>query len=131
MFSSQVGAISETVVELDLLRQNYNVLYPTVPARYDLLAEVEPKKYISIQVKTARTDVRDGNLRVTYDVPYDKTQVDLIAVYDPKHDKLYYIPVEDIPPENKGFTLRITKRKNKRKTDSLTASNYKKFPYTA
>lgn len=125
--SSRVGCISETAIELDLLNRGFNVLYPTIPTRYDRLVETA-HGFVRVQIKTARVDARDGNLRVTYEFPYDPKQVDVIAVFDPHHNEIYYIPISDIPEGAKGFTIRITERKNKRKTNSLMASEYKNFP---
>lgn len=129
MLPSQVGAVSESIVEADLLRKGYNVCYPKVPTRYDLLCEVGSDKFIRIQVKTAYI-TETGNLRVKYEMPYDASQVDVIAVYDPNHDALYYVPIEDIPTNARGFSLRITKRKYNRKSKmrGLTASKYIALP---
>lgn len=128
MQSNQIGSISETAVELDLLNRGYNVLFPSVPTRYDRLVEIAENDYLRVQVKTARMDKRDGNLRVSYDFPYDKSQIDLIAVYDPTGEQIYYVPIEEIHVGAKGFTLRLHKRKNKRKTHGLMAVDYTNFP---
>lgn len=128
MNSAQVGSISEAAVEWDLLGRGYNVLTPSVTARYDRLVETDGG-YIRVQVKTARMDVRDGNLRVSYDTPYDSTEIDIIAVFDPGERKVYYIPINDIPTGAKGFTLRITKRVyNRIKSAGLDADKYTDFP---
>ncbi|HDR8003374.1 group I intron-associated PD-(D/E)XK endonuclease [Bacillus cereus group sp. BceL300] len=127
--SAQTGSISEAAVEWDLLRQGFNVLSPAVVTRYDRVVEVAEKNYVRVQVKTARIDARDGNLRVTYDTPYNPSEVDLIAVYSPSNGQVYYIPIDDIPEGAKGFTLRTTERiYNRKKRAGLTANDYKKFP---
>lgn len=129
MNSAFTGSISEIAVEMDLLKHGYNVLEPRVVSRYDRIVEVAPKVYVQVQIKTARIDKRDGNLRVTYDTPYDFSEIDLIAVYDPKNDTVYYIPIHDIPNGAKGFTLRITQRiYNRTRTVGLDAENYLEFP---
>jgi hypothetical protein len=128
MNSTQIGSISEAAVEWDLLGRGFNVLKPSVTTRYDRLVETDDG-YVRVQVKTARTDVRDGNLRVSYDTPYDQSEVDMIAVFDPSTLNIYYIPINDIPVGAKGFTLRVTKRiYNRRKTAGLDAAKYKTFP---
>jgi hypothetical protein len=128
MNSAQIGSISEAAVEWDLLSRGYNVLTPSVTARYDRLVETETE-FIRVQVKTARLDVRDGNLRVSYDTPYSSSEIDVIAVFDPRTINIYYIPITDIPNDAKGFTLRLTKRKYKRiKSAGLDADHYKTFP---
>lgn len=128
MKSAQIGSISEAAVEWDLLGRGYNVLTPSVTARYDRLVETVGG-FVRVQVKTARTDIRDGNLRVSYDTPYDQSEVDVIAVFDPSTRNIYYIPINDIPTGAKGFTLRVTRRVyNRQKMAGLEASNYKEFP---
>jgi hypothetical protein len=93
------------------------------------MVEMANKEVVRVQVKTARTDVRDGNLRVSYDTPYDPSEVDIIAVFDPNTRDIYYIPINDIPAGAKGFTLRVTRRVyNRRKSAGLDASQYKKYP---
>jgi hypothetical protein len=127
MHSNQVGGISETTIVLDLLKQGYNVLEPMIPTRYDRLVEVGEREFTRIQIKTARIDRRDGNLRVTFEEPYTPGQIDFFAVYAPFNDEVYYIPVEDVQAGAKGFTIRLTPRKNKRKTNSLPADCYLNF----
>lgn len=127
MNSAQVGSISEAAVEWDLLSKGYNVLTPSVTTRYDRLVETH-HGFIRVQVKTARTDIRDGNLRVSYDSPYSRSEIDIIAVFEPNSKNIYYIPIDDIPVSAKGFTLRVTKRiYNRRKTAALDASQYIEF----
>jgi hypothetical protein len=127
MNSAQIGSISEAAVEWDLLGRGFNVLTPSVTARYDRLVETHDG-YIRVQVKTARTDVRDGNLRVSYDTPYNSSEIDIIAVFEPNARKIYYIPINDIPTGAKGFTLRVTKRVyNRRKSAGLDAAKYTEF----
>lgn len=130
MMPNQVGAVSEAAIELDLLKQGFNVLYPTVPTRYDRLVEIGEQQFVRVQIKSAYVDRRDGNLRVAYSVPYNDDQVDCIAVYDKEGERIFYIPITDLPRDAKGFTLRITERRYKRiKTVGLQAENYTTFPY--
>jgi hypothetical protein len=126
--SIQTGTLSETVIELDVIKHGYNILFPKVTTRYDRIIDLGTE-FKRIQIKTARVDKRDNNLRVTFDVPYDPLTVDYFAVYSPSNDEIYYVPITDIPPTAKGFTIRVTPRKNKRVTGSLTASDYTKFPF--
>lgn len=128
MNSAQIGSISEAAVEWDLLRRGCNVLTPAVTARYDRLVEIKGR-FIRVQVKTARLDVRDGNLRVSYETPYSPSEIDVIAVFDPRTCDIYYIPINDIPDSAKGFTLRLTKRVyNRKKSAGFDADRYKTFP---
>ena len=128
MNSAQIGSISEAAVEWDLLRRGFNVLTPSVTARYDRLVETETE-FIRVQVNTARLDVRDGNLRVSYDTPYSSSEIDVIAVFDPRTANIYYISINDIPTEAKGFTLRLTERVyNRKKSKGLDANKYLTFP---
>jgi PD-(D/E)XK endonuclease len=128
MNSTQIGSISEAAVEWDLLGRGFNVLKPSVTTRYDRLVEIDGK-YVRVQVKTARTDVRDGNLRISYETPYSDDQIDMIAVFDPNTRNIYYIPINDIPVGAKGFTLRVTERKyNRKKSAGLDAYQYLDFP---
>jgi hypothetical protein len=128
MNSAQVGSISEAAVEWDMLGRGFNVLTPSVTTRYDRLVELNGK-FVRVQVKTARTDLRDGNLRVSYDTPYSSSEIDIIAVFDPITRNIYYIPINHIPKGAKGFTLRVTKRVyNRRKSAGLDAEKYKEFP---
>lgn len=128
MDSNQTGAISEIAVELDLLKRGFNILIPRVTTRYDRIVETNDGRYIRVQIKTARVDRRDGNLRVTYDTPYYAREVDVIAVFDPNGNDIYYVPIQDLPNGAKGFTLRVTPRIYKRvKRSGLDAANYTEF----
>lgn len=124
MIPNHVGSISETAVTLDLLGRGYNVLLPTVVCRYDLLVEV-PDRFVRVQVKTARTN-RNGNLRVSWDQPYTKDEVDLIAVYDPRQKRIYYIPIDDIPEGSRSLTIRVKRVRGN--TSSFKAEKYARFP---
>lgn len=121
------GSISETAVTLDLMRRGYNVLMPTVVSRYDLLVEAGDRNFIRVQVKTARIDNRDGNLKATWDRPYSPEEVDVIAIYDPTSNNVFYIPLQDIPC-SKGVTLRINRYKRNTTTTALKAEDYTDFP---
>lgn len=124
--TNHIGSVSESAVTLDLLQRGYNVLMPAVISRYDLLLELGDS-YLKIQVKTARTDRRDGNLRVTWERPYSPNEVDIIAVYDPETTNIYYIPLEDISPGSKGLTIRVKQYKYKKSTGFI-AEDYLDFP---
>lgn len=126
--STQIGSISEAAVEWDLLERGFNVLKPSVVTRYDRVVDIDGN-YVRVQVKTARIDRRDGNLRVSYDTPYTDNQIDIIAVFDPNTRNIYYIPINDIPNDAKGFTLRVTPRKyNRKKSAGLESQQYLDFP---
>jgi hypothetical protein len=125
--SNQKGALAEMIVETDLLNRGMNVLMPRVPARYDRLVETNGQ-YIRVQIKHGRIDVRDGNLRVTWETPYSPEETDLFAVFNPVNKEIYYIPVEDVPNGSKGLTVRLTQRKNRRQTNAFPAAEYLEFP---
>lgn len=130
MLTSQVGGIAEAAVELDLLRRGFNVLRPTVPARYDICVETAPKTTIYVQVKSGSVN-RGGDVFISCGKrPYSNAEVDVIAVHCAVLNTVYYVPIDQLRPGVKGFVLRITERRYKRvKSPALQADAFTRFPF--
>lgn len=127
--SIQVGAASEVAVELDLLRRGYNVLRPTVPARYDIMAEAAGETY-RVQVKTGRIDGRTGVLKASFESPYSPEMCDVIAIHDPDTEVTYYIEASRLVAETQGVTIRFTPSKIEG-SSGFMADDCREFPLKA
>lgn len=100
-----VGQRTEGAILSALIRRGYSVLVPFgVNQRYDLVLDCDDR-LLRAQCKTGR--FRDGvvqfsaqsiqsNTRRTRSRSYTG-EVDLFIVYCPDNDRVYVIPVEDVP----------------------------------
>lgn len=128
MNSKAKGEISEGHVIAHLLKKGHSVSMPFGDnQRYDLILD-DGKRLWRVQVKTARlhkgclvfnTASVNGftGARTNYD---DK--IDLFLVYSPDTDKVYRVPVEQVPASS--MTLRVEQPKGGPKTTLVWAKNY-------
>ena len=97
--SNMTGVISETAVIHALSKLGYGVSIPIGKERYDLIA-TKPNEVHRVQVKTARhTDrgyvkvcIINGSIK-----PYDGSNVDAFAVYDPVTEDVYWMWYDETP----------------------------------
>jgi len=104
--SGFIGAVSELIVEEDVLSRGFNVLRPVVPARFDLVV-VTDDDMVRVQVKTGRYDQRNGTFKASFDTPYSPTDVDLIAVVDQGAHIVYYVPTSRLVEGVTNVTIRF------------------------
>lgn len=128
MNTTELGSISEGMVISALLKNGYSVSLPFGGGlRYDFIAD-NGKSLYRIQCKTARVRngavqfptasvQRDTGVRTSYE-----GQVDLFGVYCPDNDKVYLVPVKDLP-KNLGI-LRIDTPKNNQSKGVKWANEY-------
>lgn len=127
MNTTDRGTKSEAVSLAALVKNEWTVLIPFGPCRYDLAAE-KGGEFVRIQCKTgwkskgclvfstASID-RMNNSRLQYD-----NDADVFMVYYPEEDKLYWVPVKGAP---KGFgNLRIDPPANNQLKGIKWASEY-------
>lgn len=130
----QVGDRTEAVVMAALLRVYESVLIPFGNGRrYDMVVDTGAQ-FLRVQCKTGR--LRKGavvfNTHSTN--PQDRhgrgigyrDQVELFGVYCPDTDKVYLVPVEDVP-ETYGY-LRVNVPRNGQKYGIRMADQYELRP---
>jgi hypothetical protein len=130
--SKTIGERSEGMILASFLRKGYVVLMPFGDnQRYDLVIDVGDGKFSRIQCKTGRIS-RDGNSIIT-DTCSSQThrgkgkqnyrgQIESFAIYVPKLDKIYLVPV-DIASKT-VCTLRLNPSRNANQYESRMASDY-------
>lgn len=127
-----VGEKSEAQILARLLREDKVVLLPFGDnQRYDLVLD-EDGKFIRVQCKTGR--VKDGSICFNAcSTHYHrgkgwsdyKGEADLFGVYVPSLDKVYLVPVDDVPSQK--VYLRLTPSKNGQTKGVRLAVDYE-FP---
>lgn len=121
------GDIAELGVAKKLIKNGCRVLFPYGENhRYDLVAEKDGK-FIRIQVKytTPKKGVLEINCRSSNNwsvLHYNKDEIDLIAAYNPKDEKIYFIPVSKI--NYSLIKLRIEPSKNNQKSKIHFAEDF-------
>jgi len=122
------GAIAETKVLAYLIERGFNVSIPWgEDVRYDLVSEKEgvfkriQVKYVTPQKGRLALFLRSANNWNT--IKYTLENVDIIAVYDPKNDNIYFIPIK-IFPKNNTLNLRIANPKNNQEKNIIWASKF-------
>lgn len=123
---SQVGAISELVVMTEYAKRGYSVYEPLQPGRADFLAE-KNGRFVRVQVKTGTPFAKGREIVGFSQKPYDRSEVDVIAVYDQRANKVYYIPVDHVVGM-RAIRIRTEPYKyNVKKEKALDGSCYTKF----
>jgi hypothetical protein len=126
--TKQKGDIAEAFVTYLLKQNGFNVLIPWgEDNRYDLVTE-KNGIFKRIQVKYATP--KDGSIEVrirscnNYSVlRYSPLDIDIIAVYSPKSNKVYFLPLNSI--KNRSLCkLRLAPAKNKQRKFIVMASKY-------
>jgi hypothetical protein len=121
-----VGTVSELAVMLEYARRGYTINIPTSPARYDFIAEKDGRS-VKVQVKHGSTFNGERELLGYSKTPYEKKDVDVVAMFDSNDSQIYYIPTDHV----EGMTsirLRVEPYLYAVKEEkALVAEHYKKF----
>ncbi len=126
--TKQKGDIAEAFVTYLLKQNGFNVLIPWgEDNRYDLVTE-KYGIFKRIQVKYATP--KNGSIEVrirscnNYSIlRYSTKDIDIIAVYSPETNKVYFVPLNSI--KNRSLCkLRLAPTKNKQKKFVVMASKY-------
>lgn len=126
--TKQKGDIAEAFVTYLLKQNGFNVLIPWgEDNRYDLVTE-KNGIFKRIQVKYATPkggtiEVRARSCNNYNIIHYSPKDIDIIAVYSPKQNKVYFVPLNGIKNRSTS-TLRLEPTKNKQKKFIVMASNY-------
>jgi uncharacterized protein (DUF2147 family) len=122
MSSQTVGAVAEMQFSLEYVKRGYIVNYPQTPTTYDFIAD-KKARLVKVQVKSGTAFNNGNELLVHSKKPVQANDFDVLAVFDPKSNKTFYIPVTHIL----GLTnIRI--RLNGTSTpNSLNGNHYQKF----
>ena len=122
------GAIAETKVLAYLIERGFNVSIPWgEDVRYDLVSEKDGVfKRIQIKYVTPKNGclvvfLRSANNWNT--IKYTVKDIDITAVYDPKNDKIYFIPITMFS-NNSRINLRLLVPKNNQKKNVIWASEF-------
>ncbi len=127
--SKRKGDLGEAMVMADVLRRGYKVAMPVGEDwRYDLivlrkgqLQRVQCKFVVSNGEKIS-VPCRAGSAKNTSYV-YTSEDIDCLAVYDQKTDRVYYIPAERLNG-HRYFAIRLTPPKNNQKANVNWASDF-------
>jgi len=126
--TKQKGDIAEAFVTYLLKQNGFNVLIPWgEDNRYDLVAE---KKGVFKRIQVKYATPKDGAVEVrvrscnNYSIiRYSPKDIDIIAVYAAKQNKVYFIPLNGI--KNRSICrLRINPTKNNQKKFVVPAAKY-------
>jgi hypothetical protein len=121
-----VGTVSELSVMLEYAKRGYTINLPTTPARYDFIAEKEGRS-VKVQVKHGTTFNGERELLGFSKIPYEKKDVDVVAMFDSNDGTIYYIPTDHV----EGMTsirLRVEPYLYSVKSEkALIADHYTKF----
>lgn len=119
--TAQQGEITESMVLARLIQLGYRCLIPWGhDCRYDIAID-DDGKFIRVQCKTARYLEERGCLEFNTAITYArvggkphirkgyKGEADYFGVYSPDTEKVYLIPVEDVPSDAAALRLHATK----------------------
>ena len=121
------GSIAELAVAGWLMKSGWHVLLPYGEnMRYDLAAE-RSGKFIRIQVKYVTP--KNGALYVNCCssnnwsvLHYSVRDIDMIAVYNPKSERIYFVPVSQI--RKNAMLLRLKPARNGQKKNVRYADTF-------
>jgi hypothetical protein len=121
------GQIAILKVQLEAHKKQAVVLFPTIPARYDLVLEYHGKFYrVQVKYGDCQSQNSDGAVRVDLRRRkrcYTQDEIDVLMVYVPQIDKVCWFPPEVL--YNKvGLQLRLAPAKNNQKSGCLMAEEY-------
>jgi len=126
--TKQKGDIAEAFVTYLLKQNGFNVLVPWgEDNRYDLVTEKNGVfKRIQVKYATPKNGTVEVRIRSCNNyniIHYSPKDIDIIAVYSPKVNKVYFIPLNGIT--NKSMCkLRLEPAKNKQNKFIVMASQY-------
>lgn len=126
--TKQKGDIAEAFVTYILKKNGFNVLIPWgEDNRYDLVAEKNgvfkriQVKYVTPNNGTLGVSIRSSN---NYNIiHYSKKEIDIIAAYNSKNSKVYFIPLNSTRNIS-SCRLRLRPAKNMQKKYIVMASKY-------
>ncbi len=127
MHKKTKGSIAELAVAGRLMEDGWHVLFPYGEnMRYDLAAERDGG-FLRIQVKYVTP--KDGALKVNCRssnnwsvLHYSARDIDMIAVYNPDTQRIYFVPVKKI--RKSAMVLRLAPTKNKQKANIRYADSF-------
>ena len=124
--TDSTGAISEMTVMREYALRGYTISLPTTPARYDFLAE-KAGRVVKVQVKHGTRFNGGRELGGFSKTPYDRMDVDVVAIYDSLEDTVYFIPADHVEGM-KAIRLRMTPYLYMVKEEkALQADHYRRF----
>jgi len=126
--TKQKGDIAEAFVTYFLKKSGFCVLIPWgEDNRYDLVSE---KKGVFKRIQVKYVSPKNGLLDVAlrslnnYQIfRYSNKDVDIIAAYDPKNQKVFFIPLRSIKNKS-SLKLRLVPTKNNQKKHVVWASRF-------
>lgn len=126
--TKQKGDIAEAFITFLLKEKGFNVLVPWgEDGRYDLVTEKNGVfKRIQVKYITPRNGVLEVAIRSSNNyniIHYSPKDVDIIAAYSPKDNKVYFIPLNSIT-NKRVCKLRLVPTKNRQKKKVILASDY-------
>jgi len=126
--TKQKGDIAEAFVTYLLKQNGFNVLIPWgEDNRYDLVTEKNGVfKRIQVKYATPKNGVVEVRMRSCNNyniIHYSPKDIDIIAVYSSKQNKVYFIPLSGIRNRS-TCKLRLEPTKNKQKKFIVMASKY-------
>ncbi len=132
------GAMAEAFVAFDLLKQGYHVFTPAQAySPYDLVAADADHKLYRVQVKHARragnsvsVNLRGSRTNKFGNVarPLNTANIDILAVYCPDTEKVYYVKSNDLPQSVLSIWLKDTHPNPNRKRKPNMAAECEKMP---
>jgi hypothetical protein len=126
--TKQKGDIAEAFITFFLKQNGFNVLIPWgEDIRYDLVTEKNGVfKRIQVKYVTPKNGVLEVAMRSSNNynvIHYSSKDVDIIAAYSPRNNKVYFIP-RDIIKNKRVCKLRLLPTKNNQKKKVVSASDY-------
>ena len=121
------GSIAELAVATRLVREGWRVLLPYGEnTRYDLVAE-RGGRFVRIQVKytTPKAGVLPVNCCSSNNwsvLQYTPEEIDIIAVYNSQDERIYFVPVTQLPKGN--MKLRLDPPKNNQRAKVRYAAQF-------
>jgi hypothetical protein len=101
----RVGAVSELLVQADLLLRGYEVTIPVnTGAKHDLHANLPSRGWVGVQVKTARLNRSTNNLSLGSGLRHIQSPV-LALVFPPTKRIVYRAGTEELPEEFRDANL--------------------------
>ncbi len=127
MHKKTKGSIAELAVATRLLKEGWHVLLPYGEnTRYDLIAE-QNGRFVRIQVKytTPKMGVLPVNCCSSNNwsvLQYTPAEIDVIAVYNSHDERIYFVPVTQLPKGH--MKLRLDPPKNNQRVKVRYAAQF-------
>ncbi|MFC1496126.1 group I intron-associated PD-(D/E)XK endonuclease [Candidatus Margulisiibacteriota bacterium] len=129
--TKQKGCIAEAKVLAYLVSEGYKVFIPWgEDHRFDFLCEVDGSfkriqvKYVTPKVETIEIPLRSMNNWSK--IRYSTKNVDIIAAYNPKNDKVYFVSLNEFT-NIAAIKLRFKKAKNSQQKRVRWAADFEKI----